>query len=81
MAVEIFLSDFQSIANGILRIFSTTNVQFSVELFSVYRLFAFTLLLLCCACMAGNWMRKGITLWESRRDGNDLNLVIGRNVN
>ena len=61
MAVEIFLSDFQSIANGILRIFSTTNVQFSVELFSVYRLFAFTLLLLGL-CVHG---------WELDEEGNN----------
>jgi len=66
MTVEIFLSDFQSIVNGVFRIFnfyfSTTDVQFSVEEFSVARLstaciytFMFTVLV---------WEWEVTTLWR-----------------
>jgi len=65
MTVEIFLSDFQSIANGIFRIF-TCNDRYLVFYGTVFLLFdcratvcVYTALF-CCACLWMGWMGMGM---------------------
>jgi len=66
MTVEIFLSDFQSIVNGVFRIFnfyfSTTDVQFSVEEFSVARLSTACIYTFLFTVRAWEW--EVTTLWR-----------------